>query len=117
MGNALQGHDNWVNSVAFSPDGTRIVSGSDDKTLRIWVATTGAQMGNALQGHDDVVNSVAFAPDGTPGLCLALMTRHSGSIAALAFESDEREQVIGTSRAHNRIQQILELTTKNATVL
>ncbi|KAE9403149.1 WD40 repeat-like protein [Gymnopus androsaceus JB14] len=66
MGDPLQGHDNWVNSVAFSHDGTRIVSGSQDKTVRIWDATTGAQMGDhPLQGHDDRVHSVAFSHDGT----------------------------------------------------
>ncbi|MEH1889784.1 MAG: WD40 repeat domain-containing protein [Nostoc sp.] len=35
------GHEDWVLSVAFSPDGQRIVSGSDDETIRIWDATTG----------------------------------------------------------------------------
>ena len=29
-------HSNWINSVAFSPDGTKIVSGSDDKTIKVW---------------------------------------------------------------------------------
>ncbi|MFN7899359.1 MAG: WD40 repeat domain-containing protein [Synechococcaceae cyanobacterium] len=38
---ALQGHTNSVNSVAFSPDGSRLVSGSDDNTLRLWNAATG----------------------------------------------------------------------------
>ncbi|KAE9389855.1 WD40 repeat-like protein [Gymnopus androsaceus JB14] len=65
MGDPLQGHDGRVYSVAFSHDGTRIVSGSSDKTVRIWDATTGAQMGDPLQGHDGWVNSVAFSHDGT----------------------------------------------------
>ena len=30
------GHSDWVHSVAFSPDGTKIVSGSDDKTIKVW---------------------------------------------------------------------------------
>ncbi|KAJ3805075.1 hypothetical protein F5876DRAFT_1607, partial [Lentinula aff. lateritia] len=59
------GHGDWVNSVAFSPDGTRVVSGSHNKTLRIWDARTGTQIGEPLQGHDHSVNSVAFSPDGT----------------------------------------------------
>ena len=29
-------HSNWIRSVAFSPDGTKIVSGSDDKTIKVW---------------------------------------------------------------------------------
>ncbi|KIN98191.1 hypothetical protein M404DRAFT_1005561 [Pisolithus tinctorius Marx 270] len=61
---ALQGHTSLVNSVAFSPDGKTIVSGSDDKIVRIWNAGTGEQMGGPLQGHMSWVQSVAFSPDG-----------------------------------------------------
>jgi WD40 repeat protein len=50
--------------VAFSSDGKRIVSGSDDKTLRLWDATTGQPIGPPLQGHTESVTSVAFSPDG-----------------------------------------------------
>ncbi|KAJ3886105.1 quinon protein alcohol dehydrogenase-like superfamily [Lentinula edodes] len=67
IGEPLQGHDDLVSSVAFSPDGTRIVivSGSHDRTLRIWDARTGTQIGVPLLGHNSWVNSVAFSPDGT----------------------------------------------------
>ncbi|KIK66265.1 hypothetical protein GYMLUDRAFT_929463 [Collybiopsis luxurians FD-317 M1] len=54
-----------INSVAFSPSGTKIVTGCDDRMVRIWDATTGAQLGHSLQGHEDWVTSVAFSPDGT----------------------------------------------------
>ena len=50
-------------SVAFSPDGTRIVSGSYDNTVRIWDTSTGEQL-VVLQGHEDAVSSVAFSADG-----------------------------------------------------
>ena len=53
-----------VVAVAFSPDGQRIVSGSEDKTLRLWDAKSGAPIGAPLRGHDDAVSSVAFSPDG-----------------------------------------------------
>ncbi|KAJ7861893.1 hypothetical protein B0H13DRAFT_1726283 [Mycena leptocephala] len=58
-------HTDWVCSVAFSPDGTRIVSGSDDETICIWNAATGEAVGTPLEGHTDWVHSVAFSPDGT----------------------------------------------------
>ena len=53
-----------MSSVAFSPDGKRIASGSADKTVRLWDAATGQPVGQPLTGHTDAVNSVAFSPDG-----------------------------------------------------
>ncbi|KAF7340727.1 WD40 repeat-like protein [Mycena sanguinolenta] len=58
-------HTDWVRSVAFSPNRTQIVSGSDDKTIRIWNAATGEAVGTPLEGHTGWVRSVAFSPDGT----------------------------------------------------
>ena len=52
-------------SVAYSPDGTRIVSGGWDSTVRLWDATTGQPVGKPLIGHTDWVSGVAFSPDGT----------------------------------------------------
>ena len=52
-----------VNSVAFSPDGKYVVSGSDDNTARVWEAATGKEV--AHMTHDGCcVTSVAFSPDG-----------------------------------------------------
>ena len=50
--------------MAFSSDGHRIVSASDDQTVRIWNADTGAQIGPPLTGHTNWVSSAAFSPDG-----------------------------------------------------
>jgi len=61
----LRGHNNRVQSVAFSPDGSKIVSGSGDKTIRVWDASTGVEMLPPLQGHNNRVQSVAFSPDGS----------------------------------------------------
>ena len=60
----LQGHTDFVESVAFSPDGRHTVSGSWDKTIQLWDAQTGGQVANPLQGHTLPVLSVAFSPDG-----------------------------------------------------
>ena len=51
-----------VNSVAFSPDGKRIVSGSGDKTVRLWDASTGQQIGAPLTGHTDSVRQRRVQP-------------------------------------------------------
>ena len=52
-----------VNSVAFSPDGRRIVSGSVEGTLKIWDMSTGKET-LALRGHTSGVRAAAFSPDG-----------------------------------------------------
>ena len=50
MGNPLQGHTSYVWSVAFSPDGRHIVSGSNDRTIQLWdVAQTCDTMNQSLQ--------------------------------------------------------------------
>jgi len=56
----LRGHDDGLSSVAFSPDGKRLVSSSWDKTIKVWDSTTGAEL-MTLRGHDDWVSSVAFS--------------------------------------------------------
>jgi WD40 repeat protein len=61
----LRGHTDCVRSVSFSLDGTRIVSGSEDKTVRLWDAGTGQPVSGPLRGHTNIVTSVSFSPDST----------------------------------------------------
>src|SRR6266852_4628911 len=58
------GHTNWVMSVAFSPDGQHIASGSNDGTIRVWNAIMGETAAGPFTGHTNQVSSVAFSPDG-----------------------------------------------------
>ena len=59
----LKGHSNWVDSVAYSPDGQTVASGSNDKTIKLWNVKTGKLL-QTFEGHSKWVNSVAYSPDG-----------------------------------------------------
>src|SRR5580704_3477011 len=60
---AFKGPDVTFTSVAFSPDGARVLTGSDNKTSRLWDAATGKEI-RAFKGHKHDVTSVAFSRDG-----------------------------------------------------
>jgi WD40 repeat protein len=60
----LSGHKGWVHDCAFSPDGSRIVSASGDKTLKIWRLPGGVEE-FTLAGHEWSVTACAFSPDGS----------------------------------------------------
>jgi WD40 repeat protein len=95
----LQGHTADVPYVAYSPDGSRIVTASTDRTARIWSADTGAQL-LALQ-HDDGLDSADFSPDGKRVVtgCLDDITRiWDASTGALlqSFTKDDNYRVAFT---------------------
>ena len=59
----LEGHSEPVHTVAFSPDGLRIASGSRDGAIILWDIQTGNKL-HTLEGHAEPVSSVAFSTDG-----------------------------------------------------
>ena len=60
----LKGHSGAVGALAFSPDGSRIVSGAADKTLRVWDAATYEPL-LVMGDRDETIASVSFSADGT----------------------------------------------------
>jgi predicted NACHT family NTPase/tRNA A-37 threonylcarbamoyl transferase component Bud32 len=100
----LEGHTDVIRSIAFSPDGSLLASGSDDNTIRIWRVENGS-LYHTLEGHTRWIRSVAFSPDGSriasgsddntvrlwlveDGLPLQSLTEHQKPVFSVAFSSD-----------------------------
>ena len=56
-----RGHTNSISCLQFSPDGRHIISGSFDRTIRIWDFETGTVIGEPIEGHSGRVFSVAYS--------------------------------------------------------
>jgi WD40 repeat protein len=56
-------HSSYITAVAFSPDGKLVASGSGDRTVRLWDASTGTER-RVFKGHSGSVKAIAFSPDG-----------------------------------------------------
>lgn len=61
----LKGHKDSVRCIAFSSDGSQLVSGGKDKNLLIWNTNTGRLLTDPMEGHQDTVLSVGFCQDGS----------------------------------------------------
>ncbi|KAF8553711.1 WD40 repeat-like protein [Imleria badia] len=61
----LEGHEDWVNSVLWSRDGSRLFSGSGDNTIHCWNSDTGEQIGQPWTGHTHWIRSLSLSPDGS----------------------------------------------------
>jgi WD40 repeat protein/DNA polymerase III delta prime subunit len=109
------GHQASVMCCAWSPDGMRIVSASDDHTLRIWEATSGKCLAT-IKGHQGGANGCAWSPDGkrivsasydktlriweaTSGKCLATIKGHQGGANGCAWSPDGK-RVVSASEDH-----------------
>ena len=79
----LIGHEDGVNSVAYSHDGLLLISGSDDGTVRLWDTRTGQEVISPLRSGDDNVTSVAFSPRGK----LVASATISGSVYLWDFKT------------------------------
>jgi len=106
------GHTYAVTSVAFSPDGTKVLTGSGDCTAKLWDAATGACI-RTFTGHTDSVYSVAFSPDGSKvltgsvdntaklwdaatGSLIRTFTGHSSYVLSVAFSPDGTKVLTGS---------------------
>ena len=127
IGDPLTGHTSPVNSVAFSPDGKTLASGSADGTVRLWDVATRRQIGNNLTGGS-AVNSVAFSPDGktlasgsaddtvrlwdvaTGQQIGDPLTGHTGAVNSVAFSPDGKTLASGSDDHTVRLWDVASLT-------
>ena len=108
----LRGHTGPVSAFAFSPDGTRVLTGSDDHTARLWDAATGKTLAT-LAGHTSHVSAVAFSPDGTrvltgswdktarlwdaaTGKAVATLVGHTDYVTVVAFSPHSTRVLTGS---------------------
>jgi WD40 repeat protein len=108
----LEGHSDGVNAVAVTPDGGQAISGSADKTLKVWDLKRG-QLVRRLEGHIGGVNAVAVTPDGgqvilgsedkalkvwdlKTGKLVRTLEGHSGLVYAVAGTPDGGQAISGS---------------------
>lgn len=104
--NFFSAHNDWIRQVALSPDGTKLVTASDDNTLKVWNGES-FELLFTLEGHTDYVRAAAFSPDGKiiasagddtsvrlwdaqTGALVRVLEGHDDWVRAVAFSPDGR---------------------------
>ena len=122
--NVFNGHIRRVTSVAFSNDGTQIVSGSVDETVRVWDVSTATEL-KILSGHTSWVNSVAFSNDGahivsgssdksvrvwnaSTGAELKVLNGHTGGVNSVVYSKDGARIVSGSDNTYIQVWDVVD---------
>jgi WD40 repeat protein len=112
----IPAHDSRVSAVAFSSDGRRLATGSDDRAVKVWeVSADGrnVRLLYTLREHTSWINALAFSPDGTAlasashdqtirvwslsdGTRRLVLTGHTGSVTSVAFSPDGQTVASGS---------------------
>ena len=120
----FQGHQDAVRSIAITPDGSKVISGRGDKTLRVWDITTGESLA-VLEGHQSWVNSIAITPDGSKvisgsrdntlrvwdiatGESLAVLEGHQRGVTSIAITPDGSKVISGS---YDKTLRVLDIAT------
>ncbi len=139
IANVLIGHKNAIRSIAFSPNGSMLATGSEDRTLRIWDPRAFKQM-SVIKTGDLVVSALAFSvdgrflayagtvvKDGTPyrfndtafhvwdfarGKEAASISGHRGAVLSLAFSPDKKWLVSGSADKTIKVWDVSKWTPK-----
>ncbi len=122
--NILPNSANWAGGIAFSPDGSKLLTDLPNNTLRLWEITNGGQLLAELKGHTDVVRSIAFSPDSSKivtgssdgtarlwearsGQLLTTLVGHTNWVIDVAFSPDGSKIVTGS---YDRTARLWEVT-------
>ncbi len=118
----FHGHTGPVLDLAVSPDGAQVLSGSEDRTLRLWEVATGREV-QRIEGHTDAVRAVALSPDGRyvlsgsadrqvslwypkTGKLVRSFPGHTDSVKCVAFSPDGRMALSGGSDWKVRVWEV-----------